>query len=219
MSIWRLLFPGFIFVVWVVSTLISILFWPLKLLFGNGGDHVDPEILAEYQRVTGALANSDIEFLEQYAQTNPNFPHGKDDFVGRYWLTNAIDLGSVETVQWFLDQGCEVNYQDDEGYSPLQSAIERDEDSLNIIERLVQAGADINAKGTLNLTPLHAAAVHGSPEVLQYLLDLGADPFAWDTDYTPSQPIDFANQNPDNAAVLRDHMDKLSGADKGNKDA
>jgi len=32
-----------------------------------------------------------------------------------------------------------------------------------------------------------------SPAVVQHLLDRGADPHAYDAEYTPARPIDYAN--------------------------
>ena len=55
---------------------------------------------------------------------------------------------------------------------------------------LIERGANVNARVTLDVTPLHVAAAHGSAELIQLLLDHGADPLAWDSEYTPDQPID-----------------------------
>ena len=52
-----------------------------------------------------------------------------------------------------------------------------------MIEALLEAGADVNAKDWRGLTPLHLAAESNpSPAVLEVLLKAGADPRAIDKD-------------------------------------
>ena len=52
-----------------------------------------------------------------------------------------------------------------------------------VLEVLLKAGADVNAKENKGWTPLHAAAAENpSPAVLEVLLKAGADPRAIDKD-------------------------------------
>lgn len=63
---------------------------------------------------------------------------------------------------------------DDPQVIALCKAIEAED--LDEIERLVQAGADVNAKGKGNMTPLLWAFPDNKPERFGKLLELGADP-------------------------------------------
>ena len=165
---------------------------------------MDQKIVDEYVEMLGVLSDGDVAFLESYSKLNPDFPHGQDAFLGRCWLSNAISHGSLETIQWFLDQGVNVNYQDDEGFSPLKWAIQREndnrlmkktDDASVVIGMLLRAGVDANARGTLGETPLHVAAAWGvSEKIVQLLLDWGADPNAQDFDYGHQTPIEIARQ-------------------------
>lgn len=213
------LFFGLMGLFVVISLALAPFVMLVQWLFGLGPKLPDPEVSDEVIRVYRALEESDIQFLEDYAQSHPNFPHGTDGWLERHWLTNAISQGSLDSVQWFLDQGADVNYQDDEGFSPLKSALQREGDdairgldpspAIPIITLLLDAGADINARGSLDGTPLHTAAGFGvSLELMQFLLDRGANPLAQDSDYGFNTPLGYVNKRkqPELAALLEKHM-------------
>jgi hypothetical protein len=65
-------------------------------------------------------------------------------------------------------------YFDDPQVITLCNAIEAND--LEEMERLIQAGADVNAKGKGNMTPLVWAFPDNKPERLEKLLEYGADP-------------------------------------------
>jgi ankyrin repeat protein len=50
--------------------------------------------------------------------------------------------------------------------------------NLEEVEKLVEGGADVNAKNTVGKTPLHMAIKENHPGVVYYLLRKGADPTA-----------------------------------------
>ena len=79
-----------------------------------------------------------------------------------------------------------------------------------IVQACVQAGADPNARGTYNRTPLHFAA-EGSknPAVLSAMLDAGADLHA--RDYSSRTPLHSAAEQNDSLAVVSALLD--AGAD------
>ena len=204
--------------IFVVIGWALIQFYSLIQLFGYGPEPPDPAMVDEVERIYRALEESDIKFLEDYAKLHPNFPHSTDDWLERHWLTNAIDCGSVASIRWILDQGVDANYNDDEGFSPLKSVLQREYDSKNrewgqsdaveIIDMLLAAGADINAKGTLDVTALHNAAAWGSAKMVRHLLDRGANPDAMDRDFVPGNPLSYVNKrkHPEIAALLESHM-------------
>ena len=126
-----------------------------------------------------------------------------------------------------MDQGAEVDFRDEEGRCPLDSAIQRegdyelrrkadpdlspDSETLEILTLLFDAGADLNLPNVLMSTPLHFAAYHGSADVVQLLLDHGANPLAYDSDYVPETPIHVAQarKRHDIAALLKAHVDRM----------
>jgi len=52
----------------------------------------------------------------------------------------------------------------------------RDQDAIEAIKLLIARGADINAANGGGNTPLHGAAMRGSPAIVEFLLKAGADP-------------------------------------------
>ena len=72
-----------------------------------------------------------------------------------------------------------------EGFTPLHFAALSNQLPA-VLEVLIKAGADVNAKAALGITPLHLAAANNpSPAVLEVLLKAGADPRAIGEGKTP----------------------------------
>lgn len=130
-----------------------------------------------HEVIIKALDGKDTDKLESLCQTVEDFPFGKDSFeVGRHWITNAIDLGSFEAVEWMIRKGVELNFRDDEGYTPIHSCLERQRaDKYRILDLLIRSGADVNAHGFNDYTPLHKAALHDDKKSMRMLLEAGAD--------------------------------------------
>ena len=81
-------------------------------------------------------------------------------------------LGSLADLQshlWWLD---DVN-QEIDGKPPLYYAANMPV-LLSCVRRLLQRGANPNAKAPWGGTPLHTAAMHGNTEIVKVLLDHGA---------------------------------------------
>ena len=64
---------------------------------------------------------------------------------------------------------------DQEGYTALHAALERDADRGDLLELLLTAGAPVNAKGINDWTPAHMAAARDDVEALRVLVAHGAD--------------------------------------------
>lgn len=153
---------------------------------------LDQEAAENYDRIFQSLADGDLQALEAEAARDSSFPASTDPFVHRPWVTNAIEAGNIASLKWVLDRGVPLNFHDDEGRSPLDAAIQ--EDRPDLVALLIKRGADVNLGGTLNETPLHTAAALGRTEIARLLLDHGADPMAWDVEYLPRRPIDYARR-------------------------
>lgn len=80
---------------------------------------------SDYDYLMDIITNGDIEKLEEASQIIDDFPNGKDHFFNRHWITNIIDCGTHKALEWALSKNINLNFCDEEGYTPLHSAIDR----------------------------------------------------------------------------------------------
>ena len=132
--------------------------------------------MSDYDQILEAIIAGDIAALNEIAQLVDDFPAGRDDFVGRQWITNAIDCGTLSAVSWILEKGVPLDFRDEEGYTVLHSALDRKPpERCELMRLLVAAGADLNLRGINDWTPAHLAAIRNDVEALKILKEAGAD--------------------------------------------
>jgi ankyrin repeat protein len=85
-----------------------------------------------------------------------------------------VSAGDLAAVEKFLDEGGNVNLQDEPGMTPLHHAANDDwkGSHLKMIELLIDRGANVNAIDDTHHTPLHLASSEGAARLL---IDAGAD--------------------------------------------
>ncbi|EXU96965.1 ankyrin repeat protein [Metarhizium robertsii] len=91
----------------------------------------------------------------------------------RECLRNAIHTRNIECVQLLLDKGADPSSVTD-GRTPLELAVTRG--NLDIINMLLEHGANMHNPSDGGLTLLHIAAQYGYVDVLKVLLNRGFDP-------------------------------------------
>lgn len=108
-------------------------------------------------------------------------------------LSHSAFNAQVESVRWLLEKGADSNHISEKtGESALHFVISKRGDlrRTEIVRLLVEGGADVNLKTKTGKetscfmrdaflkgeTPLHRAAAYGDEEMVQILLDAGADP-------------------------------------------
>jgi ankyrin repeat protein len=99
-------------------------------------------------------------------------------------LIRAIRDHYFDEVKRLIESGVDANEENDYGNIPLHIGIEKD--CVDIVEYLLQNGANVNAKEELlHRTPLIYAASQGRKEIVTLLLKYGADPHEKDdVDFT-----------------------------------
>ena len=96
------------------------------------------------------------------------------DFMDQTALMIATGEGSIELVRILLENGANVNIQDnDDGHTALMTASRRG--YINIARMLIDAGADLEIKDESGDTALMYATTNSHTETVRMLLDVGAD--------------------------------------------
>ena len=120
--------------------------------------------------------------------------HSDSVYLGRKEakLLGDVNRGDIDAVKEFLDQGGNVNLQDEPGMTPctMPSTVTGKE-NFEIVKLLIERGADAKAIDDTHHTPLHLAS---NKETAELLIDSGADVNA-KTQRTGETPLYAAARN------------------------
>jgi ankyrin repeat protein len=97
------------------------------------------------------------------------------DELGQTALTAAVEGGKVERVRFLLSAGANPNAANFLDQTPLM-CVPSTRRGFECARLLVDAGADLNARGLNDLTLLEIAIEPGEVERIEFLLEVGADP-------------------------------------------
>src|SRR6266702_3795941 len=137
---------------------------PLHLLIADG--YFDKDGALDFTQFTQLL-------LEHGADVNTRMKDG--------WtpLHSAAFYGMLKVVRVLLDHGANVIEQNDQGETPLhlvsRGRYDSHQDGVSIARLLLARGVDVNAKNKNHDTPWLQAALNGRLEILQVLLEHGAN--------------------------------------------
>ena len=95
-------------------------------------------------------------------------------------LVKAAFLCDFARVRALLAQGADPDSPDNEGRTPLVSAVLGN--SVGVLALLLESGADPNMRDNDGWTPLHFAAQESMQEMARILVGRGADPNMQDND-------------------------------------
>lgn len=88
-------------------------------------------------------------------------------------LSESASLGYADLVKYLLEAGARIHVEG-QNEPALHGAAAKG--SVETVEALLNAGADVNAVDDLKATALHLAAERDHPEIIRILLRAGADP-------------------------------------------
>ena len=134
------------------------------------GAEIDARVVVEtpgmvIARELGVTEDEALRRLEELGYSSPS---------GDYMVMSAVQ-GKMEALELFLAAGYPIDTDVDGGRTALGSAIMYRH--LDVAMYLIEAGADVNIADANNATPLfHAAGNCEAAEVVQALIDAGADP-------------------------------------------
>ncbi|KAF9425947.1 hypothetical protein BGZ76_003000, partial [Entomortierella beljakovae] len=143
----------------------------VKLLLSNGANVVAKNAKGVIP-IDVADEKEVIDLLHR-RQALVNMLTGKNQ-AGQTILHRACSSGSYNNVVELLNQGADINVQDNAQWTPLHEAALSGH--TKVVELLLSRGANPNARGHGNDTALHDSAQNGHLDVVRLLLEYGADP-------------------------------------------
>ena len=120
----------------------------------------------------------------------------------------AAFFGNGDAVKVLLEHGAAVDQTDRSRFAntALDAAVAANH--AEVVRILLAAGARVNVRDSVRMTPLHKAAANGNPDIVRMLLEHGADvTAARDGGNTPLADA-LAKGHPDVAELLRTHRAK-----------
>jgi ankyrin repeat protein len=96
------------------------------------------------------------------------------NFSGSTALHAAALRDRTKVAALLIDRGLEVDGRDAAGFTPL-NVLARVTNNVDMARLLIAKGADVNAKDNRNTTPLNNAGIYGHLDIINLLLDHGAD--------------------------------------------
>ncbi len=149
-----------------------------------------------------------LERIGNYYNISLNIQDG----TGRTPLFYAAEAGKVETVDYLIEQGLDVNARNSINWTALHVAIRYGQ--VPVVQHLLARGADVNAQTNLNWTPLHYAVRYGFNDVVRMLLANKANPNL--KDYENMLPLHFAAEygRVEAASLLLSKTKRINSGDK-----
>lgn len=124
----------------------------------------------------------------------------------------ACAFGQRNLVTFLLNRHALVNMNADNGSkaTPLHLAVAHREEitAAAIAEKLIENGAELNAKDANGETPLHHAVARGSVLLVATLIEAGADPYM--KDGHGRSPMDLAKDLPETNDRIREALKRAN---------
>lgn len=161
----------------------------------NENSIYDAAVFGEFDRVEALLADDPALVNET----------DEDGFTP---LHGVVGEDHFDMAQLLIGKGADVNAANDEGVTPLHLAAYPE-----MVEILVNNGANLEARDAAGATPLHTATEH--PElldVMEKLLELGADVHAEDDSGQNAMDIALALEDDEKAEVLGSYGGRATDA-------
>ena len=134
-------------------------------------EDVEKEIMAESMPLWNAMP----EPPPVIGGRRPDTKEDPEELPAHAAFFEAAKTGNIPSMKKLLNQGQDVNYQDEGGGSALGLASLAGQRESVVF--LLQEGADPNLEGNDGSTPMHGAAFMGHLEVVQELIAAGGSPF------------------------------------------
>jgi len=144
----------------------------VRLLINSGAD-IERKDKNSNTPLSCAVRAGSIDILKELVQAGVNLKVRDEN--GYTPLIYAVKRRSTVIINYLISQGVEINEKDNEGYTALMHAVDAPNNSMDVIECLINNGADINVFSNQQLSPLLLAAKNNDYEAARYLVGNGAN--------------------------------------------
>ncbi|MDP6721685.1 MAG: ankyrin repeat domain-containing protein, partial [Pirellulaceae bacterium] len=139
------------------------------------------DVLLRFDSDINGRSNSGATALIEACHGGPWKPHGDEEIIQLLLNKNAqVDLftaaamGRTDLIESLLDQDAIlIDNLNDEGETALSVAAQNNH--FAAVKVLVRRGADVNRSDAVGMAALHRTSQQCSDELIQYLIDHGAD--------------------------------------------
>ncbi|KAL6722060.1 hypothetical protein ACLMJK_001165 [Lecanora helva] len=143
-----------------------------RLLESGFTDQLHEVDSSNYTPLAWACENGDMYIVDRLCKAGADVNRiGGTEGPSALWA--AANGGHMDVLQYLLEQGAEVNAQNDERGTPLYVAASGF--YPDIIRELLHHGADVNLKGGWHVRPLNVASYNGYVDIVEILLEHNVD--------------------------------------------
>jgi ankyrin repeat protein len=123
--------------------------------------------------IIDAVRGSDFSLFKKILEDEPESVNATDQY-GQNTLFICINKKKMKFVKEILKvKNLNINHKDRWGWTALHIACA--EGDLPTVKKLIELGADVNAKNDTQTTPIHHSMEKGIDEVTKFLIEKGAD--------------------------------------------
>ena len=167
-----------------------------------------PKNTSEVTQIFDAVKRGDYQETERLLSNNPNLAYARDNFGGTPLHVASFE-GHTPIVQLLIDNNANPNAVDYNQRTPLHIAAI--EDQIQTAQLLIKKGGTtiVKALDADQETPLHFAAEYGNVITSWWLIALGADWKAHDTDGNTPQMVRIQSlftKEPEKTRILFDEI-------------
>lgn len=146
-----------------------------KFLYVQHFDKLFPNATRELQNNDNPFSPSDsVGFANSISKLKDSNAHENTNLSLCDLLCQSAALNQIQNVKELLESYPElINEKNGEGLTALHYACDRG--NLEMVQFLVEEGANVNIQDSYGETPLHVAKIADELEIINYLITKGAD--------------------------------------------
>jgi ankyrin repeat protein len=131
-----------------------------------------------FRKLTEALQSNNYDYIKNLVKEYPDFIHLRNKYQETPLIVASI-YKNYRVCKLLLENGSDINAQDEEGNTPLIHAcsihFEHPLQNLKVVKLLLESGSDPNLSAFDGHSPLYQAIIFRYYEIVKILVSYGAD--------------------------------------------